>query len=104
MVLMMGVYLWPETIGKRWGFRLSNFLKFLGFEICQKKPCLLVKDEVLLFIFVDYILVVSKTKQAYERFRDLLKAAYKIKELGKTKHILGVRVEFVKNGISLGQR
>jgi len=43
----------------------------------------------------------SKPKQVYERFRDLLKAEFKIKELGKPKHILGVRVEFVKNGISL---
>ena len=46
----------------------------------------------------------SKTKQVYERFRDLLKAEFKIKELGKPKHILDVRVEFVKNGISLSQR
>jgi len=46
----------------------------------------------------------STTKQVYERFRDLLKTEFKIKELGKPKHILGVRVEFVKNGISLSQR
>ena len=86
------------------GLSTLKFLEIPWIRNLSKKPCLLVKDEVLLFIFVDYILVVSKTKQAYERFRDLLKAAYKIKELGKTKHILGVRVEFVKNGISLGQR
>ena len=65
-----------------------------------REPWLLVKDEVLLFIYVDDILVMSKTKQVYERFRDLLKTEFKIKELGKPKHILGVRVEFVKNGIS----
>jgi hypothetical protein len=65
---------------------------------------LLAKDEVLLFIFVDDILVMSKTKQVYERFRDLLKTVFKINELGKPKHVLGVRVEFVKNGISLSQR
>ena len=46
----------------------------------------------------------SKTKQVYERFWDQLKTEFKIKELGKHKHILGVRVEFVKNGISLSQR
>ena len=43
-------------------------------------------------------------KQVYERFRDLFKTEFKIKELGKPKHILGVRVEFVKNEISLYQR
>jgi len=46
----------------------------------------------------------SKTKQVYERFRDLLKNEFKIKVFGKSKHILGVRVEFVKNIISLSQR
>ena len=70
----------------------SNFLKSIGFEICPKEPCLLVKDEVLLFICVDDILVMSRTKHVYERFRDLLKTEFKIKELGKPKHALGVRV------------
>ena len=46
----------------------------------------------------------SKTKQAYKRYRDLLKTEFKIKELEKAKHIVGVRVEFVKSGISLSQR
>jgi hypothetical protein len=32
-----------------------------------------------------------------------LKTEFKIKKLGKSKHILGVRVEFVKNGVSLSQ-
>jgi hypothetical protein len=62
------------------------------------------KDEILFFIYIDDILVISKTKQVYARFQDLLKTKFKIKELGKPKHILGVRVEFVKNGISLSQR
>ena len=46
----------------------------------------------------------SKTKQVYERFRDMLMTEIKIKELVKPKYILGVRVEFVKNEISLSQR
>jgi len=86
---------------REWYFWLSNFQKSIGFEICPKEPCLLLKDKVLLFIYADDILVMSKTKRVYERFPDLLKTEFKIKELGKPKHILGVRVEFVKNGISL---
>ena len=48
-------------------------------------------------------MVMSRRKQAYESFRDLLRSEVKIKELGKAKHKLGVRVEFVKIGISLSQ-
>jgi len=65
--------------GREWYFRLSYLMKSIGFEICPKEPCLLVEDEVLLFIYVDDILVMSKTKQVYERFRDLLKTEFKIK-------------------------
>jgi hypothetical protein len=54
--------------GREWYFRVSRFLKSIGFEICPKEPCLLVKDEVLLLIYVDDILGMSKTKQVNERF------------------------------------
>ena len=81
-----------------------KFFEINGFEICPKEQLLLVKDKVLLLIYIDDILIMSRTKQVYERFWDLLKTEFKIKELGKPKHILGVRVEFVKNGISLSQR
>ena len=109
------VHLWRKQSGRECYFRLSNFLKSIGFEICPKEQCLLVKDEVLLFIYVDDILVMSKTKQIYERFRDLLKTEFKIKEPGKPKNILGkepgkpknilgVHAKFVKHGIPLSQR
>ena len=86
------VPLWLQRIGKK---MVLSTLKFSGS---------MLKDSVLLFIYVDDILDMSKTKQVYERFRDLLNVELKIKELGKPKHILGVRVEFVKNGISFSQR
>jgi hypothetical protein len=46
----------------------------------------------------------SKTKLAYDRLRDLSKSEFKIKELGKLKHILGVLMEFGKKKILLSQR
>jgi len=51
--------------GREWNFLLSNFLKSIGFEICPKEPCLLVKDEVLPFIYVDEILVMSIFSQFF---------------------------------------
>jgi len=49
--------------GREWYFRFSYFLKSIGFEICPKEPCLLVKDEVLLSIYADDILVMTKDLQ-----------------------------------------
>jgi hypothetical protein len=54
--------------GREWYFRLSSFLKSIGFEICPEEPCLLVKDEVLLFIYVDDILIMSKPSRFMEDF------------------------------------
>jgi hypothetical protein len=62
------VYQWPHELGREWYFGLSIFLKFIGFKICSKESCLLVIDEVPLFIYVDDILVTPKTNQGYERF------------------------------------
>jgi len=59
-VFMSKLYLWPPTIGKIMVLRRSNFLQFLGFDICPKESCLLVKAQFLLFINVDDILVLSK--------------------------------------------
>jgi hypothetical protein len=43
----------------------------------------------------------SKTKQAFGRFRDQEKSEMKIQELGKPKRMLSVRGEFVKKWFSL---
>jgi hypothetical protein len=96
------VYLWPQKTGKR---MLLSTLKFPDSHWTRnlpKRTMITGQDEILLFIYVDDIQVMSKRQQAYERFRGLLKSEFKIKELGKSKHSLGV--EFVKNGISLSQR
>ena len=46
-----------------------------------------------LVIYVDVILVMSKTKQDYERFRNLLESEFNLKVLGKFKQIVGIRCE-----------
>jgi len=67
--------------GRRWYCLLSNFLKSIGFEIWTKETCLLFQAEVLLFIYVDEVMGMSKRKQAFERFRELLKSEFKIRQL-----------------------
>ena len=48
--------------------RLSNFLKSIGLEIYPKEPDLLVKDEVLLFIYVDDIHFILKQSRSMKDF------------------------------------
>jgi hypothetical protein len=87
------VYLWPQTIGERAVLSTLKFLETIGFHIRPRQLHLLVKDEVLLFVYVNKVLLLSKTKQAYNRFGHLFKSELKIKQFGKFKLILGVSVE-----------
>ena len=90
-----------NEVERKWNFQLSNLLKTIGFKIYAG---LLVQVAVLLLVHVDDILVISKTKHSYGIFRDLLKSEFKMKQLGKPKHILNVPVKFVKNEVLLSRR
>jgi hypothetical protein len=54
---------------------------------------------MLVFIYVDDIQIMSETQQVYQRFRDLWTSEIKIRELGKPKHMVSVRVEISKDGV-----
>ena len=84
---------------REWNFRLSNFLKTIAFEMCPKESFLLVEDGFMLPIHFADRLFRSKTKQAYERFLDLLKSQFKIKELERP-DTYWVSVCSCANGIS----
>lgn len=44
--------------------KMTNYLmKDLGFEKCGKDNCLLKKDEVILGLYVDYILMIGDNEQ-----------------------------------------
>jgi hypothetical protein len=69
-----------NEVERKWNFQLSNLLKTIGFKIYAG---LLVQVGI---------------------FRDLLKSEFKMKQLGKPKHILNVPVKFVKNEVLLSRR
>jgi len=54
-----------QTVGKRMVLSTLKFAVIHWIRKIPKEPCLVVKNEVLLFIYVDEILVLSTTKQAY---------------------------------------
>jgi hypothetical protein len=57
-------------------------------------PCLYSNDRLIVFFFVDDIVVAvaSKNKDAYRRFDQQLQAAYDMRFLGELKWFLGIRV------------
>jgi hypothetical protein len=57
-------------------------------------PCLYSNDELIVFFFVDDIVVAvaSKNKDAYYRFNQQLRATYDVRFLGELKWFLRVRI------------
>jgi hypothetical protein len=57
-------------------------------------PCLFSNDQLIVFFFVDDIVVAvaSKNKDAYHQFDQQLRATYDVRFLGELKWFLGVRV------------
>jgi len=66
-LLQKCIYVLKQS-GREWYFRFSNFLKSIGLEIYPKEPDLLVKDEVLLFIYVDDIHFILKQSRSMKDF------------------------------------
>jgi hypothetical protein len=77
-----------------WYKHLTATLEKLGLRQVPGVPCLYSNDQLIVFFFVDDIVVAvaSKNKDAYHRFDQQLRATYDVRFLGELKWFLGVRV------------
>jgi len=52
----------------------------------------LVRKGILISIYVDDLLITAKTLQKIQKIKNILNKAFKIKDLGEAKIIIGIRV------------
>jgi hypothetical protein len=79
---------------KLWYEEFSSFLIFLGFSPIPDAPCLYVKEGVIVFFYVDDIVVLSwpNAHNKFLDFRTKLQAKYKVRELREFEWFLGIRI------------
>lgn len=77
-----------------WYKHLTATLEKLGLQQVPGVPCLYSNDSLIVFFFVDDIVVAvaSKNKDIYRRFDQQMRAAYDVRFLGELKWFLGIRV------------
>ncbi|KAI1663301.1 Pol protein [Pyrenophora tritici-repentis] len=77
-----------------WYKHLTATLEKLGLQQVPGVPCLFSNDSLIVFFFVDDIVVAvaSKNKDVYRQFDQQLRAAYDVRFLGELKWFLGIRV------------
>jgi hypothetical protein len=87
-----------------WSEKFNEFLESLGFESSDADPCVFVGKNAVLAIYVDDLIVVTKTDQEMEGLKKELSAGFEMRDLGELHYILGVDVERTSDGIALSQQ
>lgn len=79
-----------------------------GFTQAPSDHSLFVKRSEKIFVaalvYVDDILIVGNDEAAIENFKDILKGAFKLRDLGTAKYFLGFEIARNDSGISINQR
>jgi hypothetical protein len=65
----------------------------IGFKQSTTDPCLFIKDNVLLTLYVDDAAIFSPSKDAIDKIIKLLQKVYDLTDDGELKDYLGVRIE-----------
>lgn len=80
---------------RSWYNTMSSWLEDKGFQISEADPCLFIKNGTILFVWVDDIIVIGPEK---EQLLKMIKQDFKIKDLGKAQHVLGMKITHKSDG------
>jgi hypothetical protein len=77
-----------------WQQELGKVLTELGLKKCFEELCLYFGEHILVFFFMDDIVILYKYKHKaeIEKFRDNISKQFLIRYLGELKWFLGVRI------------
>jgi hypothetical protein len=87
-----------------WFDDISAFMISLNFRQSQMDPCLFIRKDIVVGIYVDDTLVTG-TPLAVQEFRDALSSKYSVNQQNQLADLyLGLEIEQTENGIYLSQR
>ena len=98
-----------KQAGRCWHEKLHEVLTKLGFSrlVCEHSVWVYLRDGVRIIIpvFVDDITIAAKSKTAIQRVKDDLRTHFKLRDLGPTSWLLGVKIERdrSKHSLSISQ-
>ena len=99
-----------KQAGRCWHEKLHEVLTKLGFDrlVCEHSVWVYLRDgvRVIIPVFVDDITIAAKSKDAIQRVKDELRAHFKLRDLGPTSWLLGVKIDRdrSKHSLSISQR
>src|SRR6266487_1744312 len=86
-----------------WAKVLREFLVSHGLARLESDHCIYVGKDLIVAIYVDDILILSKNKRSLRQMKEELKSRFKMSDLGHAKHYLGIEIHRTKEKICLTQ-
>ncbi len=81
-----------------WNRKLVAVMKELSLKQAQSDTCIFCNDKLIVAIYVDDLLIVSKLLSDIQKFKVDLSKRFKTKDLGKASRILGLQLERSPDG------
>lgn len=102
--LTKGLYGLKQS-GREWNRKISAFLKSKGFVVFTGDNCVFINHstQAIIALYVDNMLIFTKTINQMNEVKDFLNKEYKMKDLGPAKYILGIRIRQHENQMILDQ-
>ena len=93
--------------GRNWNKLLHDHLTENYFTQNQADHCVYTREteheKVIVIIWVDDLLIAASNEEAMKVTKDMLTARFKMKDLGKLKHFLGIDFEQTGNCVTMSQ-
>jgi len=102
--LRRGLYGLKQS-GRVWNKKLVGVLERNGFTQLNGDPSILVREGILIGVYVDDLLIAARTMQEVQEVKDVLNRAFEMKDLGEARVIIGIRVirDRLKGTLTLDQ-
>ena len=84
-----------------WFQKIRSVLLELGLQQSSAEPCIFFNRHILLYLYVDDLLLASSTRSAYQSLKRALFAKFDMKDLGFPKKFLGFEVLQLPQGIGI---
>lgn len=93
---------------RAWYGKIAEFLVKNGYAMAPADSSLFVKNRdgrlAIVLVYVDDLIITGDNTEEIQLIRENLATRFKMKELGKLKHFLGLEIEESKEGFFLGQQ
>ena len=94
-----------KQAGRQWNLKLDRELKRMGLKQSFVDPCVYFTADlsIIIGIYVDDFLIVYRDQGALDRLKEMLMLTFKMKDMGKARGCIGIRINQMEGRVELDQ-